>query len=358
MHPAGNEEALLHWLIAWLWVDGSAAWQFVESLVAERDETPSHLVMSLAAALGGRLWPGRGIEGADFLRPDVLERMIRVVYAHVHPDDDLGTEGPHRVETRENAQEFWRWMPQFLAEQPGQDAQDALQSLAADLEPESKRPWIRNLAEKQAAKAIEYLPWAPSDVAEFGAVYEKAPTSAGDIFEIVRDRLNDIKEDIERGDFSDRGLFYPGMREYLIQRWLAGRLERESRGRYSVVREEEVDRREETDIRLHSPTAGLVTVEVKPVERGTGRYPFNQLVSALEDQLVGQYLRAAGSRHGILVVAMLEQRQWNPRDGAGRIDFLELIERLNTRAQAIAETDDRVEALRVIGIDFTYGNSM
>ncbi len=133
-------------------------------------------------------------------------------------------------------------------------------------------------------------------------------------------------------------------------------MDRESRGRYSVVREEEVDRLEETDIRLRNPAAGLVTIEVKPVERGTGRYSFRELVSALENQLVGQYLRAAGSCHGILVIAMLEQRTWRPRDGTGPIDFIELIERLNARAQAIAETDDRVESLRVIGIDFTYSD--
>ena len=116
------------------------------------------------------------------------------------------------------------------------------------------------------------------------------------------------------------------------------------------------DRREETDIRLHNPAAGLVTIEIKPVDRGTGRYSIRELVSALENQLVGQYLRAAGSCHGILVIAMLEQRPWNPRDGTGTIDFVELIERLNARAQEIAQTNHRVEALRVFGIDFTYND--
>jgi hypothetical protein len=331
---SGHEEALLFWLIAWLWVDGSGAWRFVETLIDGRDETPSSLILRLAAVLRDNQWTGSRIEGADFLRPDVLERMIRVVYAHVRPEEDGEHERRYSPDVRDRAQEFREWMLQFLAKQPGEGAQAALQALATDLEPVHVRRWIRKLAEQQAAKAVEYSPWTPSGVAEFGAVHGKAPTSADELFEITVDRLEDIKEAVERSDFSDRALFTPRMLERPIQRWLAGRLERESRGRYTVIREEEVDRRDETDIRLHNPVAGIVTIEVKPVDSQTGRYTLNELVGALEEQLVGQYLRSADSRHGVLVVAMLEKRRWNPRNGSGMLYSSQLIERLNERGPA------------------------
>lgn len=324
----------------------------MERLVTGPGESPSSLVLNVAATFGDRLWGGQGIGSADFLRPEVVERMIRLVYAHVRPEDDPLHDGVYSVGTREHAQQFRDWLPQHLAQLPGHEAQEVLRRLAADFEPAKARRWFRRLADQQAAKATEYPPWRPFDIAEFGAVHEKAPTSAQELMEIARDRLSDVKEDIEYGDFSDRGLFKPGMPEHLIQRWLAGRLERESRGQFSIVREEEIDRLEKTDIRLHNPVAGRVTIEVKPVDR-PNRYPFSQLVGTLEEQLVGQYMRAWNSRHGVLVITMLENRHWDPRDHGGRINFSELIDRLNERAKGIVASDDRVDGLYVIGIDFT-----
>ena len=78
-----------------------------------------------------------------------------------------------------------------------------------------------------------------------------------------------------------------------------------------------------------------MTIEVKPVDRKKGRYTFKQLLSALENQLVGQYMSARNSRHGILLIAMLERRKWDPRDGAGKIDFHKLIKRLNEEASSV-----------------------
>ena len=111
--------------------------------------------------------------------------------------------------------------------------------------------------------------------------------------------------------------------------------------------------RAETDIRLHHPAAGCVTIEIKPVESGTGRYSFNQLVAALQGQLVGKYMRAANSRHGILVVAMLAERHWNAPAGGGRLRFAEVIDRLNAIAAEIVQSDRGVEKLYVIGINFS-----
>ena len=224
---SGNEESLLSWLAAWLSIDGAGAWKFVERYLAEKDEKPSQLVVGLAGTLGDRSWGGQGIENLDFLRPEVVERMIRVTYEHVRPEDDLVHDGVYSPGTRDNAQHFRGWLPQYLAQIPGKEAQEVLRRLANDFEPANIRRWFRRLAEQQAAGEIEYPPWSPSDIADFGAIHERAPTSAHELFQIALDRLNDIKEDIECGEFSDRGLFQPGMPEHLIQHWLAGRLERE-----------------------------------------------------------------------------------------------------------------------------------
>ena len=64
-------------------------------------------------------------------------------------------------------------------------------------------------------------------------------------------------------------------------------------------------------------------------------------------------MRAANSRHGILVVAMLAERYWNAPAGGGRLRFAEVIDRLNAIAAEIVQSDRGVEKLCVIGINFS-----
>lgn len=239
----------------------------------------------------------------------------------------------------------------LLGKKEGRDAHDALRRLANDPQlPEVWRANFKATAEAHAANATERPPWSEAEVVQFAALHERDPATGEELFRIALDRLRDIKADIERGDFSDRALFRPRMDETDMQKWLSGRLERESRRRYSVVREAEVDQRKRPDIRLHHPDAGYVSVEIKPVDQS--RYSYNELVDALENQLVGQYMRAAGSRHGLLVIGMLKVRRWDPRDGSGRIGFPDLIQRLNERAAALVRERSDIESLKVVGIDF------
>ena len=277
-----------------------------------------------------------------------------MVNAHIRPEDDPNHDGVYSIDAREHAQSFRDTLPQHLANQKGADAQRALQNLAVSFDNQPKmQTYFRRLAEQQAAMVVEYPHRSPQDVAAFSAGGEMDPKTGNELYEIALDRLDDIREDIERGDFSDRHLFAPGMLEKDIQRWLAGRLRRSGQGKYSVTREEEIDRSQETDIRLHHPTAGYITLEIKPVDNSGGRYSFNQLVAALREQLVGQYMRAAESSHGILIVAVVEARQWNPPEGGSRIGFPEILDRLNAIASEIVQSDSSVEKLCVIGIDFS-----
>ena len=350
----GDDARLFLWLEAWFHVDAAPAVRFLEDLVAERGESPSSLVQKLAASLGQRSWGSRDPGNTDYLQSQVLERLIPLVNAHIRVEDDPDHDGVCEINEREDAQSFRNALPKHLANQKGADAQRVLQNLAASFDDQPKiQTYFRRLAEQQAAIVVEYPPRSPQDVAAFGAGGEMDPKTGDELYEIALDRLDDIREDIETGDFSDRHLFFPRMPEKDIQIWLSGRLHRESGGMYSVTREEEIDLSQKTDIRLHHPAAGCVTIEIKPVESGSGRYSFNQLVAALQGQLVGQYMRAANSRHGILVVAMLAERHWNAPAGGGRLRFAEVIDRFNAIAVEIVQSDRDVEKLCVIGINFS-----
>lgn len=55
-------------------------------------------------------------------------------------------------------------------------------------------------------------------------VYCREPRTEEELYKQVIARLEEIREGVERGPFSDRMLFEPGMVEKKLQLWLAARL--------------------------------------------------------------------------------------------------------------------------------------
>jgi len=134
------------------------------------------------------------------------------------------------------------------------------------------------------------------------------PRSEAQLYEQVVARLEEIRKGIEEGPFSDRGLFCKGIREKLLQRWLAARFRETQNRRFSVHREEEVDDDNKTDIQLSCPH-GNVCIEVKPVD-ATRPYSANSLTDTLRVQIVEQYLKGYNSAHGVLVLFRLDTKTW------------------------------------------------
>ena len=108
---------------------------------------------------------------------------------------------------------------------------------------------------------------------------------------------------------------------------------RRSRQRYTVPQEAVIDQNQRPDIRLENPRTDAVSIEIKWAQNCS----FNELVEALEVQLLGQYLRAHNSRHGVLVLGMIEggRQDWDPPTG-GRMRFPEVVAFLQVRAAELA----------------------
>lgn len=185
--------------------------------------------------------------------------------------------------------------------------------------------------------------------------HERAPCSPADLFTLALNHLDDIKDQLEKGPFSNRGLFKPETSEEAIQKWLADKLEASARSRYVVSREKEVDKRKRPDIRLDNPTiSGSVSIEIKPLDKN---YSLPDLESALTDQLLGLYIRDARSRHGILVLTYAgSKKHWEVPDTNDRVDFAALTDHL-ARALRLEKEDPRVDGLRVVALDFTTAAS-
>jgi hypothetical protein len=237
---------------------------------------------------------------------------------------------------------------------PGKTAHAALQRLAVENAGTLQGEWLQDLVlEHASAEAERHSVVSAAKLPYIGEVYCRDPLTEGELFEQIVARLQEIREGIEGGPFSDRVLFAPGMDEKKLQLWLAARLSdtplRRFIPRFKVHREPQVDDDKRTDIEVSS-AAGKVCIEVKPVDAHRS-YTANSLTETLRDQLVGQYLRGQNSKHGLLVVFRLDTKKWKIPSGPARGDFHQLVEYLAEQAATIVAGSIDVEDLRVIGID-------
>jgi hypothetical protein len=178
------------------------------------------------------------------------------------------------------------------------------------------------------------------------------PATSEDLFRIALDRLADIAHHVSHGDFSVRQAFAGSAQrpvtEEPVQNFLAHELDMRRRSQYDVVREPEVTRKARPDIRLLNPRcSGPVTIEVKIAERWTRE----ELEAGLREQLVGTYMRANGSNHGVFALCSSGRRKWRLAGGE-EVAFQQLVEHLAVVASQAVRDTPGVFDLRVVAIDF------
>ena len=341
--------AAVVWLQDWMRMAPGPATDFLEKkLTKEGTQAP----VAMATFLLRIRDDVRNSESGAYLRDiDLLKRLIPLAYRYlpVATDPEHISGVVYDVTPDDDARETRDWLAALVETIDGMEAHNALRDLAEHPNLTEVKDGYTRALERHSARAVEMSAWTVEGVRQFAAGYSRDPETASELFELACDRLSDFKESIERDDFSDRGIFKPGADESELQRFYAGRFDRESRRRYDVVREVEVADDKKPDIRLYNPKAGVVSVEIKPLDGK--RYSFNSLKNTISTQLIGQYMKAARSRHGVLLLCLLEPRTW--RVGGRTLDFNALIAELNEEAKRVESSHARVERVTVFGIDMT-----
>lgn len=244
-------------------------------------------------------------------------------------------------------------LDKFVATRGG-PAHSALTSLSQRYASSPSGRWLAKcLYEHAAAEAEASSAHPPAELLTLELRYCREPESADQLFEQVLARLTDIKLGVEEGPFSERPLLAVGILEKHLQLWLASRLSdtpfRRFNPRFHVHREPVVDQDNRTDIEL-TARPGKICVEIKPLDRSRS-YSATSLADTLRTQLVGQYLRGRNSRHGILVIVRLDDKQWEIPGRTGVWPFSELVNFLEQECKKVlAETHD-IDALQVVAID-------
>ncbi len=203
--------------------------------------------------------------------------------------------------------------------------------------------------EHAALEALQYSQVEPRDLSNISSPFVTAPESEAQLFKQVIARLEEVRIGTEEGPFSDRGLFSPKIPENHLQNWLAARFRETQNRRFTVTREEEVDKNKEPDIQLGCPK-GKVCVEIKPLSREHS-YSAKSLTDTLQTQIVSQYLKGFNSAHGVLVLFRLDDKAWDIPGGAKSQPFSALVEYLQAQATIITAESSGVNALTVFGID-------
>ena len=339
------------WWKAWVWADPVAAVGFLEEYAVNADPASLDEVVE---AIGAKMssWPGNVSPSLTRLSDCVaaLETLVPLVYASIRPTDDIEdkTDTDGILDDRDHAESFRSSIFDALVH-AGDSA--ALERVAEDPRMADYRDVLLKHARQTPQLSVLARVMTPSEAIEWSLNHAMPVRTPLELYRVALDRLDDIKEDVERGESSTRELF-TAADEKKFQPWFKQQLEQlEARHRqgYTVHREEEVDRRKLPDLRLYHSACGEhpVSIEIKVAENWTGR----ELIEALEDQLVGRYLRAAKSRHGILLLCSRGQRKkW--RLGGKNRELVGAREFLQAEADAIVHGSPEIDALLVVTIDF------
>ena len=161
-------------------------------------------------------------------------------------------------------------------------------------------------------------------------------------------RVRQLKDDLEDADFRRReGLPTDGYEDRL-QEWLGHYFQDRASDQYVVYREPVVAHGKKPDLRLETPSYPSTSIEVKWADD----WSYKELSEALSDQLVGRYMRARRSQHGVLLLGWRgKKRRWKAPDGTW-VAFPELVDRLNGEATTILDDRWDINGLTAIGVKF------
>jgi len=284
----------------------------------------------------------------DHQSVEVLRRLLLLANRTIRIEEDVHHEGIFSPGPRDEAQDARGRILDVLLAIPGRETYEALCALADDPSIGSRKRF-RELAHRRAEQDAEPPAWSPADVVEFERQHAAPAKTGGDLLRMAVGILNDIQTGFLHDDASSRNVLESAPDEEAVQQWLAEQFRLRAKGRFHVHREVEVANRKEPDIVLASTAAAVeVAIEVKHGGKG---WTLRTLEDALGRQLVGDYLRPATRRHGVLVITRHSMRKWQEPDSNRDLDFEQLLDRLRRITETIRQNETGPINVQVIGLD-------
>jgi hypothetical protein len=290
------------------------------------------------------------VSGAlDLATVPSLEKLLRLAYFYIRPEQDIRHEGVYTPGLRDNAESARNLILKAILDRPGVDAFRALRRLAEEPEFAIRAERFKELARGKAERDTEPPAWKETEVVSFEQQHA-APAKTGiDLLRVVMSVFRDIQFQLVSGDVSSRALLERAKDEDEVQQWIVEQMNYRSKGRFTAYREAEVAGGDKPDV-IISSTSGLCEVGIEVKHGGKGWTP-RELEKAMSKQLSQNYLKPATRRQGVLVVTYHGSRHWRHPESKQRMTFAELIDWLRSKAETVLENDSGPIEVRCVGID-------
>lgn len=337
---------ILFWLPILARVDPAVCVEEMERLSGSILPSQQSQVVGWFSSLFGH---GSDLDLSKFeVSPELLLRFVRLANRHIRFEDDLHHEGVHSPGPRDHAQRARSMLGSALLGIKGHGAWDIKMQFADDPEVAHYRDRVRAVALEKLAEDWDAVVLSEADVVRLEREHDFSPTSRVEMAALLDTRLADI-EDLLLQDVSPRELWATISIERLLRRALAAELQKMTRGAYAVNQEAVTGDENESDIRLASTAAHLeAVIELKIGENG---YSYSDLQDALHTQLVGKYMAPEHRRVGCLLISVSTDRFWKDPDTGNRMEFEEVIARLDAEAKVLAANLGYGAFVAVRGLD-------
>lgn len=349
----GDVERLRYWLLLLFKIDPLATVEIIQN-----DSSDNVIKYELLESIFSELARPDGLRSKSnsntlIYSPSILEKLIPCVFSIIKPAKDIIRRGggSYSPTSRDHAQEF---RDSLIGELLKQNSHEATKTLSILMNVEILKnnvDWLHMGFAQHLESRAQDQPWKENDIEEFSNYFEKQPTCSHQLFLLIGDRLEDIKDCIENSDQSPKERLFKIEPEPEFRKWLTLELNNRAKDKYPAPQQEvEVINGKKPDIRIAPTSIGPISLELKWAEN----WSFSELVEALEIQLVGQYLKASDSNNGFLILGYRNtDRKKTWKEGSTSYDFENLVARLNEEAKKIKLTNLKLEGLNVVGINFT-----
>ncbi len=300
----------------------------------------------------GTLFGDRGFRGdAVSLEgdADLLLDLTRLAYECVRREDDHRHDGVYSPDARDEAESARNRLLGAVMGKPGPEAHAALLTLAREPLFAHMADRLRKYARERASADSDPPGMTEAEVRHWERTFALSPRTRDELYRAMFDRLEDIEHDVLHHDFNSRSLLEAIKLEEEMQPILARKFEDLAARHYTVAREEVVAGKKETDIRLVVSQTLKAVAEIKIGDR----YSVNDLLNALESQLLGQYLRHSSCAAGCLLITYAGRKSFEHPVTCTPLTFAEVINLLSARAAELEIASKGRVRLGVFGLDLT-----
>lgn len=334
------------WLHLLMRYDANSGVDVLEKRIKSVTPSQYSLAVTLLGSLFGELPESISLSNAQF-SPPILLRLMRLIYRHVRPEDDVQHEGAYTPDMRDNAESARNTIVNVLLASKGEEGWKAKLEMATDPVCDHFKDRILAIAEESWSEEIDDIPFNDKQVVALDKSGEAPPATNEAMFTLLVDRLGDL-DDLLLRDISPRESWAKNTEERIMRRDIARELAHLANGLYKIDQEAVTAEEKETDIRLRSTvSAHEAIIELKLADKRSAR----DLIETIERQLVTKYMASESSRSGCILITVAKVKKWDNPNGGSQINFSELIKLLRKEADRIVEKYGNVFRIHVHAFD-------